>query len=268
MEAFLKNNESFLELSKWQQRSSELIVGFTTRNGGASKNVFSSFNCGLHVYDEKTDVLNNRNKLAGLVDMPLSTWIAGEQVHDTQVMLVNRKDSGSGSASMETALKGIDGILTKETGVLLTAFFADCIPLYFFDPVDKIIGIAHAGWKGTVGGIANEMVLAFKKQGSKLENILVAIGPGISQKHYEVDMRVYNAIDGRYREKVLVPIEKNRFLLDLKKLNNEMLLQSGILRHNIDVTNFCTYEDEALFYSYRRDQGKTGRMLGFIGFRE
>lgn len=268
MEIFLQNNEPFLELEEWQQKSAELVVGFTTKNGGVSKGVFSSFNCGLHVQDEKTNVLNNRNKLAGLIQMPLSNWIAGEQVHGIKVRVVNKNDAGSGAASMETVLKGTDGIITKDKGILLTAFFADCIPLYFFDPVDSIIGIAHAGWKGTVGGIAKEMVQVFKKQGSKLENILVAIGPGISQKHYEVDMRIYDAINEKYRKKVLLPTKENHFLLDLKKLNYEMLLQSGILRHNIDITNFCTYENEALFYSYRRDQGKTGRMLGFIGFRE
>lgn len=268
MEIFLQNNKAFLELEKWQQKSRDLVVGFTTKNGGESKGAFSSFNCGLHVHDKKTDVLNNRNKLANWIQMPLSNWITGEQVHGIKVKLVSRENCGSGALSTETALRGIDGMITKDKGILLTAFFADCIPLYFFDPVENIIGIAHAGWKGTVGGIAKEMVWTFKEQGSKLENILVAVGPGISQKHYEVDMRIHDAIDETYRKKVLISIEKDRFLLDLKQLNYEILLQSRILRHNIAITNFCTYEDEKLFYSYRRDQGKTGRMLGFIGFRE
>lgn len=267
MEPFSKKTNQFLELEKWQKRSAELVVGFTSRNGGVSKEAYSSLNCGLHVHDVESDVLQNRRKLAKLIDIPLENWIMGEQVHDIKIKIVDENDKGSGAFSSASSIPAIDGVLTKTSGVLLSAFFADCIPLYFFDPEAGIIGIAHAGWKGTVGGIASEMVTAFVKQGSNKDNILVTVGPGISKEHYEVDERVISKIDEKYREKVLTT-QDNRSLLDLKELNREILLQSGILSHNIDITSYCTYRDEALFFSHRRDQGKTGRMLGFIGFRE
>lgn len=267
MEAFIQKEKEYLELESWHTRSDRLVAGFTTKNGGVSKGAFSSLNCGLHVHDEIEDVLANRERLAQKLGIPLSHWVAGEQVHDTKVEIVRSEDRGKGAKSVSTAWKGADGLLTKEKDILLIAFYADCIPLYFFDPVHEIAGIAHAGWKGTVGRIGEKMVQAFEKEGSDPDDILVAIGPGISQIHYEVDERVAVNIPDEFHEKVLLPKGNDRFLLDLKKLNKEILLQTGILRHNIVMTKYCTYEDEALFFSHRRDQGKTGRMLGFIGIQ-
>lgn len=268
MEPFLIENQQYLQLEKWQQQIPQLVTGFTTKQGGVSKGAFSSFNLGLHVHDEKTAVLKNREMLAKQIGFSLDDWVAGEQMHDIKIKMVSKEDKGSGATTTASACKGMDGLITTEKGLLLTAFFADCIPLYFIDPEKEMIGIAHAGWKGTVGGIAQEMVLAFKKHGSEIENILITIGPGISEQHYEVDRRVADAIDKKFQNKVLIEKKNNQFLLDLKALNREILLNCGVLRHNIDMTNYCTYRDKSLFFSYRRDQGKTGRMLGFIGFRE
>lgn len=267
-EPFVLKEKHLFVLEKWQQLSEKLKVGFTTKNGGVSKGDFSSFNCGLHVHDERTDVLENRRKLADLLDFPLEDWVAGEQIHGNDVRYVTDDDRGKGATDFSTALSGTDGLLTKGKGILLTAFFADCIPLFFFDPVEEMIGIAHAGWKGTVKEIAGEMVNAFKKNGSKPEHILVAIGPGISKTHYEVDTYVASQIDEGYRKKVLFPLRNDRYLLDLLELNKEILLHYGIFRHNIDKTNYCTFHDDDLFFSHRRDQGRTGRMLGFIGMMQ
>lgn len=268
MEPFVHSAEHFLEQQKWRQLAPYLRVGITTKSGGVSKGRFSSFNCGLHVQDVKEDVIENRNKLAESIDFPLDKWVCGEQVHDVRIHEATISHSGKGSQTVESSLTGVDGIFTKEKGILLTAFFADCIPLYYFDPIEEIIGITHAGWKGTVKGIAKEMVEKFLANGSKPENILVTIGPGISQKYYEVDEYVVSHIEENFRKKTLRPKENGRFLLDLKALNREILLQYGILRHNIDMTNYCTYRDEEIFFSYRRDEGKTGRMLGFIGMQK
>lgn len=171
-----------------------------------------------------------------------------------------------GSVSYASSIKGTDGLVTNQKGLLCTAFFADCVPLFFFDPITGYIGIAHAGWKGSINRIAEKMVEAFIKVDVKAENLLVAIGPCISQQNYEVDERVVQSIRETDRVNVVRSLGKNRFLLDLKQLNVDILLQSGVLRHNIEITNYCTYRDENIFFSHRRDHGKTGRMLGFIGF--
>ena len=263
---FQYNDKAFLHIDKWMNIAPDLTVGFTTRYGGVSKEPFHSNNLGLHVSDNREDVLQNRERLASSLCFPLENWVSGEQVHQSKVYVVSNDDRGSGSTFVESSLKGIDGLITCEKGILCTAFFADCVPLFFFDPKIRYIGIAHAGWKGTVGRIAEEMTKKFVEVGANAEDILVAIGPCISNENYEVDNYVKERIPEAFQKEVLTPLGNEHYLLDLKKLNVEILVQAGIFRSNIDVTNYCTFRDEDLFFSYRRDQGKTGRMLGFIGF--
>ncbi|KKE78051.1 peptidoglycan editing factor PgeF [Oceanobacillus caeni] len=264
-EVFQQKDQSFLQIEKWRQLNEKLIVGFTTRNGGVSDPPFQSLNLGLHVPDNQEDIIKNRETLANKLNIPLENWVAGEQVHDTAVQLITVDDKGKGSRDYSNSIHGVDGLITGHKGILLTAFFADCVPLFFFDPVTEMIGIAHAGWRGTVNGMARSMVQAMKDQGVNESNLLVVIGPSISQEMYEVDEKVIDNIEDKIRQKCVVPSRNKRYLLDLKKLNVEILLQSGVLRHNIDVTNYCTYKDKSLFFSHRRDKGKTGRMLGFLG---
>ncbi|WP_067728324.1 peptidoglycan editing factor PgeF [Oceanobacillus damuensis] len=266
-EAFKGNEESYLHIEKWQKHHPQLVAGFTTRNGGVSSEPYNTFNLGLHVPDSQSDILTNRELLSKKLSFPLENWVSGQQVHQTRIKEITEIDKGSGSDSYQTSIQGTDGIITDRKGILCTAFFADCVPLYFFDPVTEYIGIAHAGWQGTVGRIAEKMVDALKEKGVEPENLLVAIGPSIAKENYEVDDRVIRSIQGSEREKTVTPSKENHYLLDLKQLNVEILLQSGVLRHNIEVTNFCTYRDENLFFSHRRDHGKTGRMLGYIGFQ-
>ncbi|MEN2766530.1 peptidoglycan editing factor PgeF [Ornithinibacillus xuwenensis] len=265
-EIFQYDDKSLLQLDKWQTINPGLRAGFTSRNGGVSQKPFFTNNLGLHVFDHKNDVILNRQGLSETVGIPLSNWVAGEQVHQTSIHIVEAGDAGKGSTSTDSAIKGVDGLITKEKGILCTAFFADCVPLFFFDPITEYIGIAHAGWKGTVGQIAEKMVKELRALGVNVEDLLVAIGPCISKEKYEVDEYVKERIPIKHCENVLTPIGNEHYLLDLKQLNVEILLQSGVIRNNIDITNFCTFSDDALFFSHRRDNGKTGRMLGYIGY--
>nr|WP_255639801.1 peptidoglycan editing factor PgeF [Aquibacillus saliphilus] len=243
-----------------------LKAGITTRLGGISKSPFDSMNMGLHVPDNPEDVLKNRMILSNILDVSLDNWVMGEQVHGTEINLISQDQIGRGSRSHQDTLAGIDGIITNQSGVLCTAFFADCVPLFFYDPETKWIGIAHAGWRGTVDQIAVKMVDRLIGVGVNKESLLAAIGPSISSSNYEVDAQVIAHVP-EYMKDIAAKANKNgRYLLDLRQLNKEYLLQAGILDENISVTNYCTYTDEKLFYSHRRDQGKTGRMLGFIGF--
>lgn len=261
-------DKSYLFIDKWQKQHQQLQVGFTMKNGGCSTPPFATFNMGLHVDDHYEDVINNRKRLAEKLQFPLSLWVSGEQTHHNEVHVVERKDKGKGSVAYDTSLKGIDGLITKEKGVLCTAFFADCVPLFFFDPVTAYLGIAHAGWRGTVGKIAEEMVKKFIELGTQIENLQVVIGPCISQKQYEVNDFVIQHIPKVLQKNAVIAKEEGSFLLDLKQLNMEILLQSGVLRHNIEVTNYCTFTDADSFFSHRRDHGQTGRMLGYIGYND
>ena len=267
-EPFQPLTESTLELEDWQQLIPGLKAGFTTRNSGLSAPPFDTLNLGLHVPDHSADVVANRRKLADIVQFPLGSWVSGEQTHETNVHLTAESDRGKGSTTYDTSLKQTDGLVTNQKGILCTAFFADCVPIFFLDQSTGYIGIAHAGWKGTVSHIGQRMVETMQKAGADPADIRVTIGPSISHDVYEVDERVVSHIPQAFFEKTVTAQENNRFLLDLKQLNAEILLQQGILRHNIDITNYCTFRDDHLFFSHRRDQGETGRMLGYIGYEK
>lgn len=267
LEAFFQESESNLTINKWQAIEPTLQVGMTTRQGGISKLPFKSLNMGLHVSDRQQDVIYNRTRLAESLGMTMEQWVSGEQVHGTRVEVIDDTQKGKGAFSYKDSLLGVDGLITNQKGLLCTAFFADCVPLFFFDQDTGYIGIAHAGWKGTVNGIGEKMVKKFEQVGSTIKTLRVAIGPCISQEAYEVDERVIKNLTEEQIINSTIKVTDSHSLLDLKELNIEILLQSGVLRHNIEVTNYCTYREKELFFSHRRDHGKTGRMLGYIGFR-
>lgn len=266
-DVFQQKDPSFLSIRLWEKHNTSLVAGFTTKNGGVSHSPFNTLNLGMHVNDCHQDVLSNRLQLSNKLDFPLKQWVAAEQVHDTHIHIVGNDDKGKGAETYETSIKDVDGLITQKTEILCTAFFADCVPLYFYDPVTSFIGIAHAGWKGTTNKIGAHMVERLQNLGVNPVNLLVVIGPSISQKRYEVDEKVIKQIDVHDREDVVIKVDTNKYLLDLKLLNKKILLEKGLKESNITTTNYCTYEEHDLFYSHRRDQGKTGRMLGYIGFR-
>lgn len=265
---FQQKDPSFLSVPLWEKYNPSLVVGFTTRFGGYSQSPYDTFNFGLHVNDHHQDILANRNKLGESLGIPLNYWVAAEQTHGIHTHVVDKHDKGKGAHTFGTSIKDTDGLITKETGILCTAFFADCVPLYFYDPITSYIGITHAGWKGTTNKIGLKMVERLQNLGVNPENLLAVIGPSISQEEYEVDERVVNHIDEIYRENVTIKLNQNKYLLDLKRLNQEILLSSGLKESNIEMTKHCTYKEENLFFSHRRDQGTTGRMLGYIGLMQ
>ncbi|SFG23027.1 conserved hypothetical protein [Halobacillus alkaliphilus] len=244
-----------------------IIAGLTTRYGGHSERPFNTLNMGLHVQDESDTVLRNRKELAQETGFPLENWIIGEQIHDIRVKVAGNGEKGKGVFSHQSAVAGVDGLITNQPDLLLGAFYADCVPLFFYAPVSGWIGVAHAGWKGTVRNMVSQMVGHLTEQGCSIEEIELVIGPCISEEHYEVDQRVYDQIPVEFQGESAVPVSSGKYKLDLKKLNESMAFQSGLHKENVRVSRLCTYEEENLFYSHRRDQGQTGRMLGFIGLK-
>ncbi|MFD1018094.1 peptidoglycan editing factor PgeF [Thalassobacillus hwangdonensis] len=266
-EPFRQRTESTLHLPEWEQELQGLTAGMTTRNGGFGEAPFYQLNLGLHVPDEPETVLKNRQHLASLLDFPLDSWVSGEQVHGSKVKIITREDRGKGAKDYATSIQGVDGILTNDKGVMLTAFYADCVPLFFMTKDSGWIGIAHAGWKGTVHDIGKRMVEALEQQGVDRNDIKVAIGPSIGKAAYEVDQHVIDHVDKRHVEAAASNQSPGKYQLDLKRLNELLLMDAGIKSENIATSSYCTYEERSLFFSHRRDQGKTGRMLGFIGWR-
>lgn len=272
VEPFIHRQKRYMEIVEWQQNIPHLIAGMSTRLEGRSNSPFQSLNLGLHVGDKKEDVIENRKLLAKDLRFPLSQWVCAEQVHHCNIYKVSSLHAGRGATSLETAIRETDGLYTFERGILLTCVFADCVPLFFLANVSgkQLIGLAHAGWRGTVKKIGPRMIEQWKmEEGVPLENIQVVIGPSISKNKYEVDQKVIDAVDECLTEGHVRPYDKNEngsYLLDLRMLNKLLLIQAGLREDQISISSICTATDKRMF-SHRHEGGKTGRMIGFIGLR-
>jgi polyphenol oxidase len=270
MEPFVLKNESLLTIDGWMNTYSGLTAGITSKHGGVSKGSYKSLNMGFHVGDIANDVCRNRETVANLLDFPLKNWVGAQQTHDIVIRKISKNDRGLGANSYDRAFKGVDGFYTNETGILLTLCFADCVPLFFLAPQSRMVGAAHAGWKGTVGGIARAMITNWEQEGIRPEDIFVAIGPSICKHCYIVDNRVINLVENILEDVDGKPynlINGNQYCLDLREANRLILLKAGVPEDNIVVTDFCTSCDN-MFFSHRRDQGDTGRILSYIGWKE
>lgn len=269
-EPFYKETESFYTIKKWTEQFPGLKAGITTRLGGESEGCYDSLNMGLHVGDDNQHVAKNRTRIAHSLQFPLEHWVGAEQTHGNRIHEVIPADRGKGSISYSTSIKDTDGFLTEHHNTLLTMCYADCVPLYFLDKQDGKIGVAHAGWKGTVGEIGPAMISAFMDRGSRLADIEVVIGPSICETCYVVDDRVLDRVKKVLEDGNDLPYnlkEEGQYHLDLKKVNRLLLLQSGLAEKQIHTSGYCSSCSNE-FYSFRRDEGKTGRMMSFIGWKE
>jgi YfiH family protein len=277
MEPFLlveTQSLDYFELKPWSVQYPELIVGFSSRNHGTSEAPLHSLNLALHVGDEKESVIANRQHLVNQLEVPFEAWTCAEQVHGKDIYMVTNADRGRGRMDRDDAIPSVDGLLTQEKGIFLTAYYADCVPLYFYDPLKKVIGVAHAGWKGTALQIAEEMVKRMKERfGCDPTQLRAAIGPSIGQCCYEVDTKVIDQIKegiapiDSENHPAIIDKENGRFMLDLKEVNRQILLKAGILPYHIELTRRCTSCRTDSFYSHRKENGKTGRMAAWIGLR-
>ena len=260
-----KGSIRYLMLEEFEEHGARAY--FTSRLGGVSTNGYSSLNMGLHTLDDNENVLTNRKYISDALNIDHNKLTAGEQVHGNQVYVVSQEDKGSGALDYENSVKGVDALITDIKDLPLVSFYADCVPLFFLDPVQKVGGLAHAGWKGTVSKIAIKTLDKMTEQfNSSPEQCMIGIGPAISGVNYEVDDNLAN----KFREtfdfhKEVCEKKKNGiYLLDLPKTNYMMLCKAGVRPENIINSSMCTYDLKEYFYSYRRDNGKTGRMASIF----
>jgi YfiH family protein len=262
--------EYFL-IDKWTTKNSKLIAGFTTKLNGFSKPPYDQFNMGFHVGDYEHHVQKNRIHLANLLSIPVDRFVSSEQTHGKEIACVQEEHAGLGSLHYKSSISNTDGLYTNNDHLLLTLCYADCTPLFFYAEKNHMIGIAHAGWKGTVLEIASKMVREWQDKGVSIDDIEVVIGPSICGNCYVVDDRVINEVKKLVEKPHKNPynlINEGHYELDLKELNRQILINCGINPTKIDVSSFCTHCDDELFFSHRRDRGTTGRMMSFIGWKE
>jgi hypothetical protein len=162
-------------------------------------------------------------------------------------------------------LEGYDGYVSNKAAVVLATFHADCVPLYFYDPRRKAIGMAHAGWRGTVKGMAGMMVDRMAKEfGSRPQDLLVEIGPCISAAGYEVDLPVMEACRAITGETGLTQVNRDHGHVDLAAVNHRILLMKGVERCNISIDPRKTDEKLEEFYSHRKEGDAAGRTVAWI----
>lgn len=256
-------------LSAWQERFPGLSAGFTSRIGGVGKAPYAELNCALHVGDDPQAVAENRRRVARAAGFAVEAWTCAEQVHGNRVHLVGESDKGAGFHSRASVIQDADGLMTDRRGLMLVAFYADCVPIFLLDPERRAVALAHAGWKGTALDIVRETVLAMNRAfGSRPEELLAAIGPAIGGCCYEVDRHVVEQIDAPVPPRK----ENGRYMLDLKEINRQFMIRAGLLPINIEVSGYCTGCRTDRFFSHRMESGKsingkTGRMAAWIGWR-
>lgn len=245
--------------------------GISTRHGGVSQGAYDSLNLGLHVEDEKDAVLENRQRFCRMVGAEPQRTATCQQVHGDRVVRITAKDAGAGFADYAGAIPDTDALITNEPGLPLMLFFADCTPILLADPVNKAVGLAHGGWKGTVKSIAAKTVAAMAKEfGSNPAHMLAAIGPSIGSCCYQVGEGVAHQFREAFPEfaaEILEARPDGGIYLDLQLCNTRQLENAGLKRENIANAHTCTACNSKQFFSYRADNGKTGRIAAIIGVK-
>lgn len=243
---------------------------FTTRIGGVSKGIYESLNLSFTRGDEDAAVRENFRRLAGAMKTDVSKFVFTDQTHTTNVRRVTAEDAGKGIVK-ERDYTDIDGLITNEPGLVLSTFYADCVPLYFVDPVHRAIGMSHSGWKGTVGKMGAVTITAMKREfGTEAKDLVCAIGPSICQDCYEVSEDVAEAFKEAFpghADEILLDKKNGKYQLDLWRTNEIVLTEAGVLKENIAVTNICTCCNPDLLFSHRASHGKRGNLGAFIYLR-
>lgn len=242
---------------------------FTTRLGGVSEGKFATMNLSFTRGDEEAKVYENYRRISDVLECSMEDIVCSHQTHTTNIRKVTKKDRGKGLI-WQRDYEDIDGLVTNEKGICLALFFADCVPVYFVDPSRKVIGLAHSGWKGTVGRISENMVrIMTKEYGCKENDIQVAIGPSICQDCYEVSEDVakafLDAFPGCDNGGILKKGKaEGKYQLNLWAAVERTLLESGIPKENIVTTDICTCCNPRLLFSHRASHGERGNLGAFL----
>lgn len=244
---------------------------FTTRLGGVSEGIFSSLNLSFSRGDKRAAVEENYRRLASALSVDYGSFVCSDQTHTINVIRIGVEDAGNGILK-ERPYTDVDGMITNDPGVTLVTYYADCVPLYFVDPVQKSIGLSHSGWKGTAGGMGRVTIEAMTREfGSHAQDIICAIGPSICQDCYEVGEDVAKEFQKSFRgqeDMVLMDKGNGKYLLDLWKANEIILLEAGIQKEHLAVTNLCTCCNKDLLFSHRGSHGKRGNLAAVLALKE
>jgi YfiH family protein len=237
--------------------SDGFLHGFPERSGGVSTGARASLNLGVSWGDDRALVEANRRRLADHAGYDPAAVQMARHVHGIDVWTVGQPLADDAT---------FDGLVCDRPGAVLAAFAADCIPILFAEPAARVCGAAHAGWRGTVAGIARNMVAAMQALGAQADRIRVALGPSIGPCCFEVGPEVVAAFrDALGDVPGLVVAGPHKDHIDLRVATRTILERAGVAPHHIDDRPPCTRCESERFFSYRRDGRAGGIHMSFIG---
>jgi hypothetical protein len=245
-------------------------VAVTTRHGGVSRAPYDTLNLGLHVGDDRAAVAANRRLAAGAFGVEIARLVFARQVHGAGVAVVGGGDAGRGTVAENDAVADADVLITTTPGVALVIMVADCVPLALIEPRAGVLGVVHAGWRGTAAGVVGAALEAMSERGAEREHIRAWIGPAVAPEGYQVTDDVRQALEAAVGPApldpdVARPDGPGHWLVDLVAANGQQLRRGGVPAGHISDCGVTTAD--ARFFSDRaaRPCGRFALMARLVG---
>lgn len=224
-----------------------------------------AFSLALHTGEEATQIIANRERLSRILssEEPLH-YVLANQTHSDTIKCITEKQT-RGWESLSDAIENCDALITDLKGVVLGILTADCVPILLYDKKKEVVAAVHAGWKGTKAQIAYKTVQKMiEEYGSRPEEIIAGIAPSIGRCCYEVGKEVAEHF---FDTPEAFTQKGEKYMLDLPFINKQQLLAAGLSEANIEMSHTCTACDVERFFSYRKEQGCSGRFMSIIGLQ-
>ena len=261
----IKNDVPYLTY-KALQDISFINHAFSTKLGGVSTGEFTSMNLAFNRGDDIDAVTENYKLFCKATGFDFDTLVASAQDHNTVVRKVTKEDCGIGITKPRD-IQSVDALVTNQPNVTLVTYYADCTPIFFVDKVKKVIALAHAGWRGTVGKICKNVIdTMVNDYNCNTADIICCVGPAISKCCYEIDKTCYDEFVKSQLdiEKIMTDKSNGKYMADLLETNKQILISSGVPKENIIISDVCTKCNSELLWSHRATNGHRGTMCAFM----
>jgi YfiH family protein len=223
-------------------------------------------NMALHTGGDPEEIIGNRQLFLADLGLSLDQLVAAVQVHGTRVAMVDSSMVGSGARTISTAIPATDALITAEAGPVLAIFTADCLPIFLYDPATPAVGIVHAGWRGTLAGVAVRAVETMARRfRTRPEELWVTSGPAICGRCFKVSPEV--AVEFAAIQPESVSGNEPQFQVDLAEFNFFLLERAGVQRRRMIRSELCTVCHRDRFFSYRAQTGTGNRLMGIISLK-
>ncbi|MDR1240814.1 MAG: peptidoglycan editing factor PgeF [Oscillospiraceae bacterium] len=243
----VKNATAFLTF-KELERFKFLKHAFSTRLGGVSEGYFKSMNLGRKTNDLAENVEKNYDSFCGSLDIKKSDMIFSNQIHSDKIKIASYEIDDE---------DGFDGLITNKKGIVIATSHADCSPVYIVDPIKKAIGLAHAGWRGTIKNIAGKMILKMNEVfGCNPSDLVCGIGPGICKSCFEIDKEIADKFKEFPFGNLVFSKKIKKFNISISEANKQNLIIQGVKENNIFVSEICNKCCNYILFSKRASKGK------------